>query len=106
MRHVLLTSLLLSSALTLGACAGGYSGSFRSFKGHGAGRPVAASQVKTFADKASVERLSKLEKELADLKEEQTRLQSHWQQEKDAIQRSSQLKEQLEEARVILLQRR
>lgn len=54
MRHVLLTSLLLSSALTLGACAGGYSGSFRSFKGHGAGRPVAASQVKTFADKASV----------------------------------------------------
>ncbi len=54
MRHLLLTSLLLSSALGLGACAGGYSGSFRSFKGHGAGRPVAASQVKTFADKASV----------------------------------------------------
>ena len=50
-------------------------------------------------DKASVERLTKLEKELADLKEEQTRLQSHWQQEKDAIQRSSQIKEQLEEAR-------
>jgi ATP-dependent Clp protease ATP-binding subunit ClpB len=50
-------------------------------------------------DKASAERLGKLEKELADLKEEQTRLQSHWQQEKDAIQRSSQLKEQLETAR-------
>jgi ATP-dependent Clp protease ATP-binding subunit ClpB len=50
-------------------------------------------------DKASVERLAKLEKELADLKEEQTRLQSHWQQEKDAIQRGSQIKEQLEEAR-------
>jgi ATP-dependent Clp protease ATP-binding subunit ClpB len=50
-------------------------------------------------DKASAERLAKLEKELADLKEEQTRLQSHWQQEKDAIQRSSQIKEQLEEAR-------
>ncbi|HKE87975.1 MAG TPA: ATP-dependent chaperone ClpB [Vicinamibacterales bacterium] len=50
-------------------------------------------------DKASVDRLSKLEKELADLKEEQTRLQAHWQQEKDAIQSSSQLKEQLEEAR-------
>ena len=50
-------------------------------------------------DKASVERLAKLEKELADLKEEQTRLQSHWQQEKDAIQQSSQIKEQLEEAR-------
>jgi ATP-dependent Clp protease ATP-binding subunit ClpB len=50
-------------------------------------------------DKASQERLAKLEKELADLKEEQTRLQAHWQQEKDAISVSSQLKEQLEEAR-------
>ena len=47
-------------------------------------------------DKASVERLAKLEKELADLKEEQTRLQAHWQQEKDAISGSSNLKEQLE----------
>jgi ATP-dependent Clp protease ATP-binding subunit ClpB len=50
-------------------------------------------------DPASRERLSKLERELADLKEEQTRLQSHWQQEKDAIRGSSELKEQLEEAR-------
>jgi ATP-dependent Clp protease ATP-binding subunit ClpB len=50
-------------------------------------------------DKASVERLARLERELADLKEEQTRLQSHWQQEKDAIRVSSELKEQLEEAR-------
>ena len=50
-------------------------------------------------DKASMERLAKLEKELADLKEDQTRLQAHWQQEKDAIRVSSELKEQLEEAR-------
>jgi ATP-dependent Clp protease ATP-binding subunit ClpB len=50
-------------------------------------------------DKASMERLAKLEKELADLKEEQTRLQAHWQQEKNAIRVSSELKEQLEEAR-------
>jgi ATP-dependent Clp protease ATP-binding subunit ClpB len=50
-------------------------------------------------DKASVERLSKLERELADLKEEQTRLQAHWQQEKDSIGLSSELKEQLEQAR-------
>jgi ATP-dependent Clp protease ATP-binding subunit ClpB len=50
-------------------------------------------------DKASQERLARLEKELADLKEEQTRLQSHWQQEKDSISVSSGLKEQLEEAR-------
>jgi ATP-dependent Clp protease ATP-binding subunit ClpB len=50
-------------------------------------------------DAASRERLTRLERELADLKEEQTRLQSHWQQEKDAIRRSSERKEQLEEAR-------
>ena len=37
-------------------------------------------------DKASKERLEKLEKELADLKEEKNRLAAHWQQEKDAIQ--------------------
>ena len=34
-------------------------------------------------DKASAERLGKLEKELADLKEERGRLAAHWQQEKD-----------------------
>ena len=50
-------------------------------------------------DKASVERLAKLEKELADLKEEQTGLQAHWQQEKDTIRAIGELKEQLEEAR-------
>ena len=37
-------------------------------------------------DKASSERLEKLEKELADLKEEKNRLATHWQQEKEAIQ--------------------
>jgi ATP-dependent Clp protease ATP-binding subunit ClpB len=50
-------------------------------------------------DPASVERLAKLERELADLKEEQTRLQSHWTQEKEAIRLSSEVKEQLEDAR-------
>jgi len=47
-------------------------------------------------DKASVERLGKLEKELADLKEERGRLAAHWQQEKDAIQRGRKLKEDLD----------
>jgi ATP-dependent Clp protease ATP-binding subunit ClpB len=47
-------------------------------------------------DKASAERLSKLEKELADLKEEQAGLAAHWQQEKEAIQQSAKLKEQLD----------
>jgi ATP-dependent Clp protease ATP-binding subunit ClpB len=50
-------------------------------------------------DPASKDRLAKLERELADLKEEQTRLQAHWQQEKEAISGTSELKEQLEEAR-------
>src|SRR5581483_7337191 len=47
-------------------------------------------------DRASQERLAKLEKELADLKEEQARLSAHWQQEKDAIQQSARLQEELE----------
>src|SRR5687768_11775619 len=51
-------------------------------------------------DKASIERLGKLEKELADLKEEQTRLQSHWEQEKEAIQGARKVKEELEGVRL------
>jgi ATP-dependent Clp protease ATP-binding subunit ClpB len=51
-------------------------------------------------DPASRERLNRLEKELADLKEEQTRLQAHWEQEKEAIQTGRQLKEQLEQVRL------
>src|SRR5690606_24655794 len=48
-------------------------------------------------DPASQDRLTKLEKELADLKEESDQLASHWQSEKDAIQRSRTLKEELEQ---------
>jgi ATP-dependent Clp protease ATP-binding subunit ClpB len=51
-------------------------------------------------DKASVERLGKLERELADLKEEQHRLQSHWDQEKAAIQGARTIKEELEQVRL------
>jgi len=47
-------------------------------------------------DAASKERLARLDKELADLKEEQTRLAAHWQQEKDLIQQSAKLQEELE----------
>ncbi len=50
-------------------------------------------------DKASKERLGKLEKELADLKEEQTRLMAHWEQEKDAIQTMRKLKEEIDRVR-------
>ena len=51
-------------------------------------------------DKASAERLAKLEKELANLKEEQTSLTAHWEQEKEAIQRGRKLKEELEQVRI------
>ena len=51
-------------------------------------------------DKASEERLEKLEKELADLKEQRNTLTVHWQQEKEAIQGSRELKEQLEQVRL------
>ena len=51
-------------------------------------------------DKASVERLGKLEKELASLKEEQTGLQAHWEHEKAAIQGGRTLKEELEHVRI------
>jgi ATP-dependent Clp protease ATP-binding subunit ClpB len=50
-------------------------------------------------DKASVERLAKLERELADLKEERGRLAAHWQQEKEAIQQGRTLKETLDAVR-------
>ncbi len=53
-------------------------------------------------DKASIERLQRLDKELADLKEERGRLTAHWQQEKDAIQEIGKLKEQLEALRPAL----
>jgi ATP-dependent Clp protease ATP-binding subunit ClpB len=51
-------------------------------------------------DKASVERLQKLEKELANLKEEKSRLTTHWQQEKEAIQAARKVKEELEQVRL------
>jgi ATP-dependent Clp protease ATP-binding subunit ClpB len=51
-------------------------------------------------DKPSQERLQKLEKELADLKETKSRLITHWHQEKEAIQASRTMKEELEQVRL------
>jgi ATP-dependent Clp protease ATP-binding subunit ClpB len=51
-------------------------------------------------DPGSQDRLGKLEGELANLKEERDRLASHWQAEKEAIQRSRKLKEELEQLRL------
>src|SRR5438128_304695 len=47
-------------------------------------------------DKASRERLDRLDRELADLKEERGRLAAHWQQEKEVIQRVRALKQEHE----------
>ena len=47
-------------------------------------------------DKSSQEHLARLDKELADLKEDQTRLTAHWQQEKESIQQVAKLQEALE----------
>jgi len=55
-------------------------------------------------DPASKERLKKLDKELADLKEQGTELRSHWEQEKEAIQQGRKLKEELEQVRIAVEQ--
>jgi ATP-dependent Clp protease ATP-binding subunit ClpB len=47
-------------------------------------------------DKASQERLQRLERELADLKEEQRRLTAHWSEEKESIQKVGELKQELD----------
>jgi ATP-dependent Clp protease ATP-binding subunit ClpB len=51
-------------------------------------------------DKPSKDRLARLEKELADLKEQQSRLRAHWEQEKEAIHAARKLKEELEQVRL------
>ncbi len=51
-------------------------------------------------DTASQERLSRLERELADLKEQQDALNAHWEQEKEALQSARKLREQLEQVRL------
>jgi ATP-dependent Clp protease ATP-binding subunit ClpB len=56
--------------------------------------------LKKETDSASKDRLQKLEKELANLKEEKSRLAAHWQQEKDAIQAIRKFREELEQVRV------
>ena len=55
--------------------------------------------LKKERDKASRERLGRLERELANLKEGRDRLRAHWEQEKSAIQTARQVKEDLELAR-------
>jgi ATP-dependent Clp protease ATP-binding subunit ClpB len=56
--------------------------------------------LKKEKDRASKERLEKIEKELADLKEESNRLHARWQNEKAAITELQSVKEQIEQARL------
>jgi ATP-dependent Clp protease ATP-binding subunit ClpB len=51
-------------------------------------------------DTASQERLARLEKELANLKEERTRLAARWEDEKQAIQAARGVKEEIEQLRL------
>ena len=51
-------------------------------------------------DKASKERLAKLEKELADLKAESDAMMARWKAEKDAVQRLRMLREQVEQTKL------
>ena len=55
-------------------------------------------------DQASRDRLSKLEKELADLKEEADQLKARWEVEKQAIGRLRQFKEEIEKTKVAMEQ--
>jgi ATP-dependent Clp protease ATP-binding subunit ClpB len=58
--------------------------------------------LKKETDAASVERLSKLEKELAETEEKSSGLTRRWQEEKDRLAASSKIKEELEQARSAL----
>ena len=63
-------------------------------------REIEREALRKETDRASVERLDRLERELADLKEEQSRLHSHWAQEKEAIQGARKVKGELEQVRL------
>lgn len=56
------------------------------------------------SDKGSRERLQRLEKELADLKEEQSRLNAQWQAEKDIIAKLQEIKEAIDKLNIEIQQ--
>src|SRR6476619_4815050 len=65
-------------------------------------REIEREALRKETDPASKDRLARLEKELADLKEQQTRRQAQWEAEKAEISGSTSTKEQLEQARLDL----
>jgi ATP-dependent Clp protease ATP-binding subunit ClpB len=64
------------------------------------GREIECAALKKETDKASKQRLSALEKEIADLSEESHGLKAHWQKERDAIKSIRELREKLEQAKI------
>src|SRR5204863_10085606 len=56
--------------------------------------------LKKETDPASIERLERLEQELADLRERSSGMKAHWQQEKEAIDRIRKLKSEMENTRM------
>jgi ATP-dependent Clp protease ATP-binding subunit ClpB len=56
--------------------------------------------LKKEKDNASIERLNALEKELADIKEQRDALRSKWDQEREAIQSISDLRQQIDDTKV------
>ena len=60
--------------------------------------------LKKEKDKASKERLEKLEEELANLKEQSSALATRWQAEKEAIVQVQTIKEEMDQARVLIEQ--
>ena len=65
-------------------------------------KQIEAEALKKEADKASLDRLEVLERELAQLEEKSTALNSQWQAERDRIANSRNLKEELDAARAEL----
>jgi len=57
--------------------------------------------LKKETDKSALERKEKIEHELAGLKEESARMKSHWQNEKNAVARIRQIKEKIEQTRLL-----
>jgi len=55
--------------------------------------------LKKESDQASQDRLTKLEKELAEIKDSSNALKARWQNEKDAVQRLREIREQIEQTR-------
>jgi len=64
------------------------------------GKEIECAALKKETDQASKERLSGLEKEIADLREQSRALKAHWQKERDLIGRIRELKEKVEQSRI------